>query len=115
MVGKTISAYTDPETALRVGTIAKVERRSTAQIGGMALKLFVSLPKEAREALWQIETLSTGQEWESLISEVTRTVLNFQYRLATEQVIKQMKIEGIGDLDSEDDILEAAVSLTRNE
>jgi hypothetical protein len=23
----------------------------------MALKLFVSLPKEAREALWQIETM----------------------------------------------------------
>ncbi len=76
MAGKTISAYTDSETASRVGTIAKVEQRSQAQIGGMALKLFVSLPKEVREALWQIETMGNEQDWESLINEVTRTVLN---------------------------------------
>jgi hypothetical protein len=115
MAGKTISAYTDSETASRVGTIAKVEQRTQAQIGGMALKLFVSLPKEAREALWQIETLGNGQEWESLMNEVTRTVLNVQYRLASQQVIEEMKVEKLGDLDSEAQILQAAVNLTRDE
>jgi hypothetical protein len=115
MAGKTISAYTDSETALRVGAIAKVEQRTQAQIGGMALKLFVSLPKEAREALWQIETIGNGQDWESLMNEVTRTVLNVQYRLASEQVIEEMKVEKLGDLDSEDDILQAAVNLTCGE
>ncbi len=115
MAGKTISAYTDSETASRVGTIAKLEQRTQAQIGGMALKLFVSLPKEAREALWQIETMGNGQDWESLMNEVTRTVLNFQYRLASQQVIEQMKIEKLGDLDSEDEILQAAVNLTCGE
>ena len=115
MAGKTISAYTDSETASRVGTIAKLEQRTQAQIGGMALKLFVSLPKEAREALWQIETMGNGQDWESLMNEVTRTVLNFQYRLASQQVIEQMNIEKLGDLDSEDEILQAAVNLTRDE
>ncbi len=115
MAGKTISAYTDSETASRVGTIAKLEQRTQAQIGGMALKLFVSLPKEAREALWQIETMGNGQDWESLMNEVTRTVLNFQYRLASQQVIEQMNIEKLGDLDSEDEILQAAVNLTSDE
>lgn len=115
MAGKTISAYTDTETASRLGTIAKVEHRSQAQIGGMALKLFVSLPKEAREALWQIETMGNEQDWESLIREVTRTLLNVQHRLATQQVVEQMKVEELGDLDSEDEILLAAVNLTRDE
>lgn len=115
MAGKTISAYTDSETASRVGTIAKVEQRTQAQIGGMALKLFVSLPKEAREALWQIETMGNGQDWESLMNEVTRTVLNVQYRLASQQVIEEMKVDQLGDLDSEDEILQAAVNLTCGE
>lgn len=115
MAGKTISAYTDSQTASRVGAIAKLEQRTQAQIGGMALKLFVSLPKEAREALWQIETMGNGQDWESLMNEVTRTVLNVQYRLASLQVIEQMKVEKLGDLDNEDDILQAAVNLTCGE
>lgn len=113
MAGKTISAYTDSETASRVGAIAKVEQRTQAQIGGMALKLFVFLPKEAREALWQIETMGNLQDWESLMNEVTRTILNFQYKLASGQVIEQMNVEKLGDLDSEDEILTAAVNLTR--
>ena len=112
MAGKTISAYTDSETASRVGIIAKVEQRTQAQIGGMALKLFVSLPKEAREALWQIETIANGQDWESLMNEVTRTILNVQYRLASQQVIEQMKVEKLENLDSEDEILQTAVNLT---
>jgi hypothetical protein len=115
MAGKTISAYTDPETASRVGIIAKVEQRTQAQIGGMALKFFVSLPKEAREALWQIETMGNEQDWESLMNEVTRTVLNVQYRLASQQVIEEMKVEKLGNLDSEDEILQTAVNLTRDE
>lgn len=115
MAGKTILAYTDSETAFRVGAIAKIEQRTQAQIGGMALKLFVSLPKEAREALWQIEAMGNGQDWESLMNEVTRTVLNVQYRLASQQVIEEMKVEKLGDLDSEDEILEAAVNLSCDE
>ncbi len=39
MAGKTISAYTDPETASCVGTIAKLEQRTQAQIGGMVKKI----------------------------------------------------------------------------
>lgn len=114
MAGKTISAYTDAETASLLRAITKVEHRTQAQIGGMALKLIVSLPKEAREALWQIETMANEQDWESLIREITRTLLNVQHRLATQQVVEQMKIEELG-LDSEDEILLAAVNLTRNE
>lgn len=115
MAGKTISAYTDSETASRVGAIAKVEQRTPAQIGGMALKLFVFLPKEAREALWQIKTMGNALVWESLMNEVTRTILNVQYKLASGQVVEQMNVEKLGDLDSEEEILATAVNLTREQ
>jgi len=115
MAEKPISVYTDSETASLVGTIAKAEQKTQAQIEGMALKFFVCLPQEAREALWQIETMGNEQDWESLMNEVTRTVLNIQYKLASQQVIEQMKVENLGDLDSEDEILQAAVNLTCDE
>jgi len=46
------------------------------------------------------------------MNEVTRTILNVRYKLASEQVIEQMNVEKLGDLDSEDEILQAAVNLT---
>ncbi len=76
--------------------------------------MFVSLPKEAREALWQIETMGNRQDWESLMNQVKRTVLNVQYRLASLQVIEQMKVEKLGDLDGEEEILQAVVNLIRD-
>lgn len=79
----------------------------------MALKLFVFLPKEAREALWQIKTMGNALIWESLMNKVTRTILNVQYKLASGQVVEQMNVEKLGDLDSEDEILTVAVNLTR--
>lgn len=50
MSGKTISAYTDEKTAKSVAEIASLEQRKASQIAGMALKLFVKLPPEARAA-----------------------------------------------------------------
>lgn len=39
MAGKTISAYTDTETANRIAHIARIEQRKPSQIAGMALKI----------------------------------------------------------------------------
>lgn len=115
MAGKTISAYTDPETASRVAYIAKLEHRPPAQIAGMALKLFVGLPTEARAALWQIEALGNDADLEEVMRELTRTLLHAQYKVAHRQVIEQMKVEDLGQLETEDEIFSAAVTLTRND
>lgn len=115
MAGKTISAYTDPETANRVAYIAKLEHRPQAQIAGMALKLFVSLPSQARAALWQIEALGNDADLEEVMREITRTLLHAQYKIAHRQVLEQMEVENLGQLDTEDEILSAAVKLTCND
>lgn len=114
MTGKTISAYTDEETARRVVGIAKTERRPQAQIAGMALKLLVGLPKEARAALWEIEAIGNDEDLKEVTEAITRTLLNVQYKIARRQVLQEMNTEYLGQLETEDDILAAAVTLTDN-
>lgn len=113
MAGKTISAYTDKETASRVAYIARIEQRKPSQLAAMALKLFVELPQEARAALWQIEALGSRADFEEVMQEIARTLLHAQYKVAHRQVIEQMKVENLEQLETEDDILSAAIDLTR--
>lgn len=108
MAGKTISAYIDTETANRVAYIARIEQRKPSQIAGMALKLFVELPPEARAALWQIEALGSPADMEAVMQEIARTLLHAQYRVAHRQVTEQMQVENLVQLETEDDILSAA-------
>ncbi|MBW4554062.1 MAG: ribbon-helix-helix domain-containing protein [Aphanocapsa sp. GSE-SYN-MK-11-07L] len=112
MVGKTISAYTDAETADRIERIAKCEHRKKSQIAGSALKFFISLPTEARTAWRQIEALGTPDEIERISEDIARALLHAQYEMAHKQIIQEMTIEHLGGLDSEDDLLGTAVALT---
>jgi hypothetical protein len=113
MTGKTISAYTDADTANRIEWIATREHRKKAQIAGSAVKLFVNLPEEARTAWRQIEALGTPAEIEQISQDIARALLHAQYAMAHKQVIQEMTTEHLGSLETEDDLLNAAVSLTR--
>jgi hypothetical protein len=110
--GKTISAYTDEQTALRVGELATQEQRKPAQIAGAALKLYVQLPPEAREAFRAIEQQG-GPALELMRREVTRALLNAQYDWAKQQAIQSMKAPAV-EFKSEDELLAEAVRLTRS-
>jgi DNA polymerase III delta prime subunit len=113
MAGKTISAYADAETASCVANLARLERRPQAQIAGMALKFFVGLPKEARDALRQIEALGSPEDLEEIKREIAHTLLHVQYKVARRQMMEHAKVENLNQLETEDDILSAAVNLTR--
>ncbi|NJN37938.1 MAG: hypothetical protein HC790_03125 [Acaryochloridaceae cyanobacterium CSU_3_4] len=113
MTGKTISAYTDADTANRIEWIATRENRKKAQIAGSAVKLFVNLPTEARTAWRQIEALGSPEEIEQISQDIARALLNAQYAMAHKQVMQEMTTEHLGSLETEDDLLNAAVSLTR--
>ncbi len=115
MAGKTISAYTDTDTAESVAHLAKLEHRTQAQIAGMALKFFVVLPTSARTAWYQINALGDQVDLEEVTREITRTLINAQYKIAQRQVVEQMKIENSEQLETEDDLISAAVTLTSDE
>lgn len=114
MAGKTISAYTDSDTAESVAYLAKTEHRTPAQIASMALKFFVHLPASARTAWCQIDALGDERDRQRLAEEITRTLLNLQYDLAQRQLVAQIDFPPQHSLESEDDFLAAAVQLTDN-
>jgi hypothetical protein len=112
MPGKTISAYTDAETLSRIEAIAIQEQRKKAQVAGMALKFFAALPDEARAAWLQITSRNPAQ-MNAIAQEISRVLLQAQFDLAHQQVLAEIQPLGLGTLDSEDEILDLAVSLTR--
>lgn len=113
MAGKTISAYTDEATSVRVSQIARLENRKRAQIVGTALKLYVGLPPEVRAAWQEIEAIGSDTLREETMRELVRVFVNARYKLARQEVLKHMKYEKLDELETEEDILDAAVELTR--
>lgn len=110
-MGETISAYTDTQTASRVREVAHQDQRKQAQIAGAALKLYVQLPPEARDAFRAIEQQG-ALALELMQQEVTRALLNVQYTWAKQQAVEAMGKPTV-PLENEDDLLAEAVRLTR--
>ena len=104
--GKTISAYTDEKTALRVNEMTQQEQRKAAQISGA----YTHLPPEAREAFQAIEQQG-DPALELMQREVTRALLNVQYAWAKQQAVQSMPSPTL-ETQTEDDLLAEAVRLT---
>jgi predicted transcriptional regulator len=107
---ETISAYTDAETARRVRELADQEQRKQAQIAGAALKLYVQLSPEAREA-WRAIEQQGAPALALMQQEVTRALLHVQYTWAQQQAAEAMGQPTV-PLASEDELLAEAVRLT---
>ena len=113
MPGVTVSAHISPETVSRLDAIAKAERRNRSQVVSMALDLFVELPPSAREAWLKLSNTNSQQQMKVVMDKIARTIIDAQYQIAHAQVIAEMQIEHLEPLTTEDDILSAAVSMTR--
>lgn len=75
MSGKKISAYVSDDVAESVALEARREERSPAQVAGLALRFFVSLPHDARASLVALDNLGTQDERRRAMNEVAR-ILN---------------------------------------
>ena len=104
--GKTISAYTDEKTALRVNEMTQQEQHKAAQIA----RAYTHLPPEAREAFQAIEQQG-DPALELMQREVTRALLNVQYAWAKQQAVQSMPSPTL-ETQTEDDLLAEAVRLT---
>jgi hypothetical protein len=113
MPGVTVSAHTSQEIVDRIDSIAKAERRNRSQVVGMALDLFVELPPSVREAWLKASTTSSRQQMKALMDNIARTIVDAQYQAAHTQVMEQMQIEHLEPLNTEDDLLAAAVNITK--
>jgi predicted transcriptional regulator len=113
MSGVTVSAHTSQEIVDRIDSIAKAERRNRSQVVGMALDIFVELPPSAREVWLKVSTTGSQAQMNTLMDTIARTIIEAQYQAAHTQVIEQMQIEHLEPLETEDDLLTAAVKITK--
>jgi hypothetical protein len=115
MAGKTVSAYTDDETAQLIDHLARTEGRTSSQIASAALALYVRLPVEAHTALRQIYALGSPEDLAEVTRRMARLVLNTQFEIAQRAVVEAMQVDNPERLETEGDILAEAVRLTSRE
>ena len=112
MPGKTISAYTDEQTARLVGDLARTEKRTPSQIAAEAIAFYVRLPREAHSSLRELEGEGDPAHLALLVRRVTRAIIRAGYDASLERVASEAR-EIHGDtIESEDAILAEAVRLT---
>lgn len=112
MAGKTISAYTDEETASMVEHISKLEQRKPSQIAAAALAFYVRLPVEAHAALRRLEAIGAPEDLNLMLREVTRAISNASYNAAVRQSGPRVREQFGSALATEDDILGTAVLMS---
>jgi predicted transcriptional regulator len=114
MPGKTISAYTDEETAKLVADLARVEHRKPSQIAAAALAFYVRLPPEAHAALRRLEASDSEGHLNLMRREVTRAISNASYHAAIARMAPRVREIYRDRLDTmtDEEILAEAVRLT---
>jgi hypothetical protein len=112
MPGKTISAYTDEETAKLVAELARLEHRKPSQIAAAALAFYARLPSEAHSTLRSLETLGDAGEYDRMLREVTRAILAVGYHSSVRRMLPPIREAYPDSLGTESDILAEAVRLT---
>ncbi|CAN5203510.1 hypothetical protein BH20GEM2_BH20GEM2_09660 [soil metagenome] len=113
MAGKTVSAHVDEGIARRIGGIAEVEGRSVSELAASALALYAVVPRGARDALRRIVAFGQQEDLMRVARRIERVLLDVQYEMAERGLVDSLDTDGLGSLDSEDDILEAATRLVR--
>lgn len=114
MAGKTVSTHVDEEVADRVKRIAALENRKVSQVAGAALSLYARLPGEARDALRRIEALGDEATLDATVREIASVLVRLDYELAAARLAEEVDRDALGSLESEQEILERAVELTRS-
>lgn len=109
MSGRTLSFYAEEDLVRRVHALAELEERKPSQIVSMALRLFTSLPEEARAAMRFAEYHGKGEE---LVRAMARAALEVEYAITQAELVEQMRRHEHTPSTSEDAILEEAVRLT---
>lgn len=112
MPGKTISAYTDEETARLVAELARTENRKPSQIAAEAIALYVRLPSQVHASLRYVQSNGEPGHLNLMLREVSRAIVNASYDLTMDEMAPHMR-EMYGDaLQTEEEIDAEAVRLT---
>lgn len=113
MAGRTISAHADADTARLVEATAKAEDRAPSQIVTAALKFYLRLPAEAREAIRTLDAFAAPQEAHAAMRRVSRVLLDASFGVSEARMVAQLRLDDEARLRDDKAILAEAVRLTR--
>lgn len=111
MPGKTISAYTDEETAQLVAELARVEHRKPSQIAAEAIALYVRLSTQVHASLRHVRGSSEPGRLDLVLREVSRAIVNASYDLVMDEMAPHMRDLYGGGLQTEEEIDAEAMRL----
>lgn len=118
MAGKTVSAHVGEGVVRRVEEIARLEARPVSQVVAAALAFYTRLPADAHQSLRTLEALGGAAAVDEAAYRAARAVVAVTFDVAERRLVEAIPeevIAGLGALETEDDILAAAVRLTARE
>ncbi len=114
MTEKKLSTQIDLDTAKRIEALSLAESRSISQIASAAIKLGSILPHDVWTQLWKLNATGTDEDWQAIAAILARSLLEHRYQSATASITQHFDSQWLNTLETEDDLLEAAVELTKN-
>lgn len=112
MAGKTVSAHVSEEIVRRIEQIAQLEARPVSQIVAAAVAFYTRLPAEAHQSLRTLEAFGGEAALDAVTRGVARAIVAAAFDLTTHRVAAAIPEHIVAGLDTEEDILAAAVRLT---
>ncbi|MEA5512318.1 hypothetical protein VB715_21325 [Crocosphaera sp. UHCC 0190] len=78
----------------------------------ISLKLGSFMPDEALEQLQKLNKISSQEDWQEIADLFARSLLDYQYKVVTKKITQQFDSEWLETLETEEDLLNAAIELT---
>ena len=79
------------------------------------MKLSSIIPNEAVEQLKKLKTIGTQEDWQEIADLLARSLLDYQYKVVTKKITQQFEPQWLDSLKTEEDLLNMAVELTKND
>jgi hypothetical protein len=112
MSEQTRLTHSEQESKSMIIDLSKIAEKTQIQNIHLALKFLSLLPTEAYTALQHIEEIASSEDWQKLSYLIARTLVDAQYEITHRQIIEHIKVDNLDDMESDDDILAAALKIT---
>ena len=90
-------------------------QNSSQDLASISLKLSSIIPNDAVEKLKKLNTIGSQEDWQEIADLFARSLLDYQYKVVTNRITQQFDSQWLGTLESEEDLLNASIELTKND
>ncbi len=100
---------------LRQKAWSEDSNKSSQDLVSISMKLSSIIPNDAVEKLKKLNNIGSQEDWQEIANLFARSLLDYQYKVVTKRITQQFDSQWLATLESEEDLLNAAVELTKND